>query len=500
MDRVWQRLLERHRTRYWPLALASFGVGIIAVMVVPTLIALGLVMDLDAGGVRVLLGVGIGVLVLTNVTTQLVTWPSIGRPLRRWLAGEDRDPDRAWAAAGRATVRPAVVSTTVYAGLTLVALLVLRDQGLLPVSTRALVALMLVATPAVLGVIGLGGRQLIEPVLRELAREHQRPPVGRVLRLSPAMVVGAVSLTFFGASAGLAVAASTVGPDERLLVGSAVIVATMLWAGTLYWWLVAAPLLTPLADLTARARRIAAGDLEGDVTVVASDEIGRLGSAFNEMLHGLRERQRLHDAFSAYVDPQLTARLLEQPDARFAGELAQVTVLFLDVRDFTSYAHDRDPAEVVGRLNDVFGVVVPVLSRHGGHVNKYLGDGVLAVFGAPIARHDHADRGVRAAAEIADALASRFGDTLRYGLGVNSGSAVAGTVGGGDKLEFTLIGDVVNVAARVESLTKELGDPVLITEATLAALTAPDTAPATTPRGPHQVRGRVEPVWVHTLA
>ena len=114
----------------------------------------------------------------------------------------------------------------------------------------------------------------------------------------------------------------------------------------------------------------------------------------------------------------------------------------------------------------MFGIVVPCVAQHGGHANKFLGDGLLAVFGAPDRLEDHADRALAAAGDIAERLAERFGDEIRFGVGINSGPVVVGSVGGGGRLEFAVIGDPVNIAARVENLTRETGDEVLVTEAT----------------------------------
>src|SRR6201999_1902652 len=124
----------------------------------------------------------------------------------------------------------------------------------------------------------------------------------------------------------------------------------------------------------------------------------------------------------------------------------------------------------VARLNALFEIVVPAVVNAGGHVNKFLGDGALAVFGAPNDLSDHADAAVRAAMVISRLVAERFGAELRIGVGINTGKGIAGTIGGGSKLEFTLIGDTVNVAARVEQLTKTTGDAILLTGQTVDAL------------------------------
>jgi class 3 adenylate cyclase len=148
-------------------------------------------------------------------------------------------------------------------------------------------------------------------------------------------------------------------------------------------------------------------------------------------------------------------------------------VLFLDIRGFTALAERSTAREVVGRLNDFYGTIVPVLERHGGHANRFIGDGLLGVFGAPERLPDHADRAVLAALDIARTVVETWGAELRIGIGVNSGPVLAGTVGGGGHVEFTVIGDAVNTAARVEEVTKLTGDEVLITEATRDLLVLP---------------------------
>jgi class 3 adenylate cyclase len=221
----------------------------------------------------------------------------------------------------------------------------------------------------------------------------------------------------------------------------------------------------PIIDLRDATRRVSAGDLSVRVPVVCTDETGELSASFNAMVAGLEERERLRDAFGAFVDPSLTERVLaEGTDLR--GEEVDVSVLFLDVRGFTPFAERAAAHEVVASLNELYEAVVPVILRHGGHANKFIGDGLLAVFGAPERHADHAARAVAAACEVAGLAAGR----LRVGVGVNSGRVVVGTVGGGARRDFTVIGDAVNTAARVEAATRVTGDDVLITEATLRAL------------------------------
>jgi class 3 adenylate cyclase len=234
--------------------------------------------------------------------------------------------------------------------------------------------------------------------------------------------------------------------------------------------LVARSLVSSLADLQRATERVRGGDYHYRVPVVATDETGRLAQSFNTMVEGLDERDRLRAAFGAYVDPGLAERVVRE-GADLAGEELDVSIMFLDVRNFTSFAERSKPTEVVALLNDLWALVVPVLLRHGGHANKFIGDGLLAVFGAPSPEPDHAERAVTAALEIAQCVHERYGGRIEVGIGVNSGTVVAGTVGGGGRVEFTVIGDAVNTASRVEKATRETGDDVLITDATRELLT-----------------------------
>ena len=174
-----------------------------------------------------------------------------------------------------------------------------------------------------------------------------------------------------------------------------------------------------------------------------------------------------------------------------------VTVLFVDIRDFTRFADAATARESVALLNEFFGVVVPVLEAHGGHANKYLGDGVLGVFGAPVAQPDHADRGVRRPARSQRRCGSTSATAAASSVGVNTGLVLVGTVGGGTRFELGIIGDPVNVAARVEQATRRTGDAVLVTEATRCML---ERANGLEPRGAIELKGKAAPVPVYALA
>jgi len=257
------------------------------------------------------------------------------------------------------------------------------------------------------------------------------------------------------------------------------------------------PFVRPIRDLAEGTERVAAGDYGQRLPVVQDDDLGALAASFNRMQAGLAERQRLQAAFGTYVDPALAARLLAQGDDVFTGERREVTVMFIDIRDFTPFAEANTAEDTVARLNELFEIVVPAVVDAGGHVNKFLGDGALVVFGAPNDLADHADAAVTAAVLIHRLVAQRFGDELRIGIGINTGVVVAGTIGGGAHLEFTLIGDTTNVAARVEQLTKTTGDAILLTHHTVNALAS--QPPELIDRGAHALKGKSAAVQVFGL-
>lgn len=178
---------------------------------------------------------------------------------------------------------------------------------------------------------------------------------------------------------------------------------------------------------------------------------------------------------------------------RVEPEWAMVTVLFVDIRGFTTFADRSTAREAVEYLNEFFAVAVPTIADHGGRVNKLLGDGLLAVFGTP----DHADRALAAATDLLGAVDAALGERCRIGIGMNSGLVLVGTIGAGDVVELGVVGDPVNVAARVQDATRDLGEPLLVTEATRVLL---DDHQNLEPRGTISLRGKDEPITVYGCA
>jgi class 3 adenylate cyclase len=252
-------------------------------------------------------------------------------------------------------------------------------------------------------------------------------------------------------------------------------------------------ILRPVEDLEAATERIRQGRFDEHVPVTTADEFGELSSAFNQMVDGLAERERLREAFGAYLDEEVARHIISE-DYDPAGHEVDVSLLFCDVQDFTTHAANASASEVVSRLNELFECVVPIIGRHRGHVDQFVGDGLLAVWGAPELTDDHADRAVQCAVEIARTVNSRRPGGFEVGIGVNSGTVVAGSIGGAGRLSYSVIGDAVNLCSRVEAKTRETGDPVLITDATRALLS--ETIEVVE-RGPIEIRGYEQPISLY---
>jgi adenylate cyclase len=216
-------------------------------------------------------------------------------------------------------------------------------------------------------------------------------------------------------------------------------------------------------------------------------------------LAALTDRNRVVGMFGQYVSPAVVDELLTRR-VEAGGEERNVTMMFLDIRGFTAFAERRTPTEVVDYLNTLFGALIAVVNAHHGIINKFLGDGFMACFGAPLSDGHDVQNAVRAAIEIARTVDRMSTDgtiaPTRVGIGLHAGTAVTGSVGSEERREYTIIGDTVNVASRVEQLTKHYGVVVLVTEAVWRLVKDEYEAQ---PLEAVVVRGREEPVAVYAL-
>ncbi len=254
---------------------------------------------------------------------------------------------------------------------------------------------------------------------------------------------------------------------QRLAVEVLVLGGVVLVVGLLVTVLNARSVVAPLEAVRTALQEVERGDLDQRVAVYDATELGELQAGFNRMAEGLREREHLRDVFGRHVGREV-ARVAAAGGVELGGEVREVTVLFVDLVGSTAMAAERDPAEVVAVLNAFFEVVVDEVDRAGGMVNKFLGDAVLAVFGAPVEQPDHAAAGLRAARRIDRRLVAERPDVVA-GIGVCAGTTVAGNVGTRSRLEYTVVGDAVNAAARLTELAKAERPRVLSTVETVRA-------------------------------
>jgi len=228
----------------------------------------------------------------------------------------------------------------------------------------------------------------------------------------------------------------------------------------------------PIDQLRAAADAVSHGKFDVHLAVTRADEFGRLLGEMDHMIAELREKEKLRQTFGLHVGRRAAERILAR-DPGLSGVEEEITVMFVDMRSWTARASASPPAEIVEIMNDFFRVSVrAVEEEHRGMVNKYLGDGFMAIFGAGDSGSNHACDAVsagcgilRAVKGLNDELAAKERAPIQIGIGIHSGPAIVGSVGSPQRLEFTAIGNTVNVASRIQSLTKTVGRPLLVTKA-----------------------------------
>jgi class 3 adenylate cyclase len=276
-------------------------------------------------------------------------------------------------------------------------------------------------------------------------------------------------------------------------------------AGLVIALLLARGIANPLVHLSRVTERVRAGDYETQVEITSEDEIGTLQDGFNLMVMGLDERERIRDLFGRAVSPEV-AELFVSGQVELGGEMREITILFSDIRGFTTISESLPPDQVITFVNEWLDEMHEAIQGAGGIVHKLAGDSIMALFGAPVANPDSARAAMQAAVGMRARLATlnerrqaRNEVPLRIGIGINTGSVVAGGVGSEDRLEYTVLGDAVNFTARLESLTKEFPEhDILTSEATLLAL--PDSAQVeTVDLGEVTVKGKTEPMRVFAV-
>lgn len=227
-----------------------------------------------------------------------------------------------------------------------------------------------------------------------------------------------------------------------------------------------------------------------------------LQARVNASLEKKRLRDQQRDLMSKFLTDEVAEDLLTDGFA-LGGKLVQATVMFCDIRSFTTIAEAQTPAETIELLNDYYALMMDAIGGEGGIVNQIIGDGLMSVFGAPVPRPDHAPRAVRAAQQMLELIqlfnqeqSARKRIPLRIGIGIASGEMIAGYTGTMRRATYTCVGDTVNVAARLESLTKTFGEAILVDEPTRLQL---DESVAVIEKGETEIRGKTKPVHVFAV-
>jgi adenylate cyclase len=224
----------------------------------------------------------------------------------------------------------------------------------------------------------------------------------------------------------------------------------------------------------------------------------QIKDGFLKSIESIEERKQLMSIFGQHVSPEVVDKLLNQ-NVEIESEIKHVCVMFLDIRNFTSFSEDKSPVEVVNFLNTLFEFMIQIVNQNNGIINKFLGDGFMAVFGAPLSNGKDCVNAVQASKEILEKVkefnqAKKIPPT-KIGIGLHSGDAVTGNVGSDLRKEYTVIGDVVNLASRIEQLTKQYGEQILISEDVLQKANVFDYREIDTVR----VKGRMNPVKIYSL-
>ncbi|CAN5672292.1 adenylate/guanylate cyclase domain-containing protein [soil metagenome] len=457
-----------------PAPAATHGTVVSLAIAVPVYVALAIVV-----------GAGVG----TATTLRALRWATSD------VQPDERDRVRAL----RVPLRLTQLQSALWAG----GVLVFTVLALVLQPDRALTTALTVSIAAV----------VVSAVAYLLTQFTLRPIAARALSAEPVtdrprgVGVGARMVIFWCLGTGVPVlglvltAIIALAGDQTTLTKLAVIVlvigGVVLVFGLLVTVLNARSVVAPVLAVRDARLDVERGDFDRSVPGYDGTELGLLQSGFNRMAQGLREREHLRDLFGRHVG-QDVARAAADGHVELGGELRSATVLFVDLVGSTSYATDHTPGEVVAVLNRFFGVVVDEVDREGGLVNKFIGDAVLAIFGAPVEHPDHAGAALRAARAMAARLAAEVPE-IGAGLGVATGDVVAGNVGHHSRFEYTVIGDAVNSAARLTDLAKDVPGRVLVSWASVRS--SGDQEDGHWSRADDVVlRGRPEPTEVATLA
>lgn len=492
MRRLWRALNWLWGTS-WPLyaatVLGSNVLGALAIMLFVRWFIPMPELDSFETDVPYVTAIGIGYLIFAVLVGAAVTFLMF-RPVLDWQRHPDEhDPNMVRNLVMRIPMYQAAVAGVVWLiGLAIAAFIAMSFSGRLAL---VLGVGILLAGAVMMLITYLEAERLVRPVAAAaLARRFEdstlEPPIKQRLRLiwimTSAMPIIGILLMLLGQRLGF----FSDDPYE-ILPGITVLATAALLTGFVGISFAIMNVVDPIHELQDAINRVRRGDSNAQVDIYDGSEIGVLQAGFNEMMRGLKERQRVRDIFGRYVGTEVAQRALEERPT-LGGEDRKVAVLFIDVIGSTTFAVNHTPEEVVEELNKFFNRVVDVVHRNKGIINKFQGDAALAVFGAPITLADSTSHALQAAREMRQELKDL---ELQAGIGVAAGHVVAGHIGGHDRFEYTVIGDAVNTAARLTDLSKDTPGRVLTNAATLRSANEAERARWTVMKSV-ELRGRGE--------
>jgi len=274
----------------------------------------------------------------------------------------------------------------------------------------------------------------------------------------------------------------TIAKQQQVMLISVALTVLAAVLGLVFAMLVSTGVTRPVRRLLEGARAVEAGDLNGTLVATSQDEIGHLTTAFNQMVEQLRLKERLRETFGKYVDPRVVEGLIEGPALAAEGQRRVMTVLFCDVKGFTSTSEGMTPQGLVKVMNRYFSTMSAPIRAHQGIIDKYIGDAIMAYWGPPFA--DHAEQARLASfaalemlalvpqlqAELPELLGIRtLPKTFDLRIGIATGEVLVGSIGSELMMSYTVMGDTVNLASRLEGANKEYGGRILVSEATIAS-------------------------------
>lgn len=266
--------------------------------------------------------------------------------------------------------------------------------------------------------------------------------------------------------------------------------------------LVGRSIVTPLESMLKVVKKVKKGDFTQQIRIVSNDEIGVLAEAGNNMIKGLAERERVRESFGRYLTPEIRDKILSG-EIPLDGERKIATMLFSDLRDFSSYVEENSPEEVILGMREYFTAMEEAIRQNNGLVIQYVGDEIEAVFGVPLETKNHADKAIHAALEMKHRLSDlnrkrqAAGKTpFRNGIGICSGIVLAGNTGSKNHPSYGLIGETVNKASRIQGLTKDLNCGILVCTDTLDMAHSEYTLQE---KGSHYIKGHINPVTVYEV-